>query len=1591
VIALKFAKMAAALAVSLGLFWVFGPGLGHAADNSIAVDAVTVSVRAAHFAEPLVRTNPTTASEDQALAAALAAYTKRTDPTDLNSLTSYVSAHPNSGWAPSIQTNLGLAYLHDGYFTKAIAAWREAWRLGKAASDPAAKRMVDRAIGELARLYSDFGQQKELSALFDEIGNRPISGSATEAVQGAREALVRNNKDPWHQFNCGPVGLNFLILALDPKDQRGEFLPYYRVGSNGTNLAELGKLADQAKFAHRLVFRKPGQAMPQRALVHWKVGHYSTIVGAANGRYHLRDQVFPGGELWVTQAALDSEASGYFLVPTDTPLDADWRIVDSKEAAKVWGKGGTTGTSPGQVNGGPTANNQGGGPHGGPNGNPNWRQPNGPGGPKNEPGNNGNNNCKLCVYDVVQSNVSVTLSDTPVGYSAPIGPSTTVTITYNQREDSQPANFNFFNVSSKWTINWLDFVVDDPTNPGASVSRYMPQGGASYYAGYNAGSGQFVAQDDDGSILVRVAGSPATYRRQKGDGSVEIYAQSDGSVTYPRKVFLSQVIDPQGNAVTLSYDSQIRLTSLTDAVGRQTTFSYTSSVSPLLVTRITDPFGRYASLSYDTLGRLNSITDVIGLTSSFGYDANSLVNTLTTPYGVTNFAYTAPGTSGPPRFVQVTDPLGFNERLEWLEPAPIPDSDPTGTVPQGMPVTLVNQYLTFRDTFYWNKDAYVAAGCTPTGGCDYSKAVDTHFNHDSANINYKSNSTESIKYPLENRVWYNYPGQTNSILTGAITQRTAEGRVLDDGSTQLYRYAYDATGYYNLVQAVDPVGRTTTYTYANQIDLAAIAQTTAFGVQTTLAQFTYNIHHRPVLATDAAGQTTSFSYNSVQQLASVTNPLSQTTAYHYNPTGDLTSIVNANNVTAVTYTYDAFDRPLTYTDSEGWTATYSYDAADRPTQVAYPDGTSELYTYEKLDLATYQDRLGRKWAYGHDADRRLTSVTDPTGGQTLLAYNRTDEVTSRTDPNSHATQWAYDVQGRLTTKTYADSTTQTFGYETTTSRLKSMTDALSQTKTLGYAQDNRLTSIAYSGAVNPTPNVAYAYDPFFPRVTSRTDGTGTTQFTYIAVGSLGALHTAQEIKPLTNATVTYAYDELGRTKARTVQGSAAETLAYDTIGRPQSDTNDLGAFTFAYLGQTPQMTNRQLGGSNLATTWTYLTNTGDRRLQSVSTTGLSAGQFSSFQYNSNAENQATGVIETADVSVSYPPGALAQTASYNTLNQLTNLSGQTLSWDANGNLLSDGTRTYSWDAENRLVGISYPGQPGKATAFTYDGLGRRVSINSTPVGGGSANVVSYLWCGQSLCQARDPGGSITRAYYTEGEYAPGLGSPALYYGHDRTGSVRRVFTASQAPAYDYDPYGNALQGTAQLSDFGYAGMLYNVDSGLSLATHRPYDPTQGRWLSRDPIGEDGDLSGNLYVYANGNPVDNRDPSGLWSLSFDFYEGAGGGFTVGYDPSPGGGLFTSARVGVGEGGGFDIDPTGTAPGRWRCPPGTKYGGVDAFLGAAVHAGPLNIEGDARVGANADSNGPTGYNTVTPPHVTATPHFGVQGQVAAGVEATAFWFN
>ncbi len=312
-----------------------------------------------------------------------------------------------------------------------------------------------------------------------------------------------------------------------------------------------------------------------------------------------------------------------------------------------------------------------------------------------------------------------------------------------------------------------------------------------------------------------------------------------------------------------------------------------------------------------------------------------------------------------------------------------------------------------------------------------------------------------------------------------------------------------------------------------------------------------------------------------------------------------------------------------------------------------------------------------------------------------------------------------------------------------------------------------------------------------------TDGVGITSYDYVDAAANGALSLQQECFVATGQstcshTIDYAYDDLNRLAGRTIQGSGPETLSYDAINRVIRHTSDLGAFDISYLGQTSQITRSKLDapGANLETTWNYLNNLGDRRLSAISNKGLAAGQFTDFAFTTSPENLITGITQNSDATVEIP-NPPAQTVSFNELNEITSVSGQAYTYDANGNLLSDGTRTYSWDAENRLIGVTFAGDPDRTVTYAYDGIGRRIAIEDAP-GDSAAALRKFVWCGTSLCQARDANYAVDRSYHEEGEAVASGGG--LYYGRDQIGSVRRIFRAStEAPAIDYDPYGVKLQ------------------------------------------------------------------------------------------------------------------------------------------------------------------------------------------------------
>ncbi len=104
---------------------------------------------------------------------------------------------------------------------------------------------------------------------------------------------------------------------------------------------------------------------------------------------------------------------------------------------------------------------------------------------------------------------------------------------------------------------------------------------------------------------------------------------------------------------------------------------------------------------------------------------------------------------------------------------------------------------------------------------------------------------------------------------------------------------------------------------------------------------------------------------------------------------------------------------------------------------------------------------------------------------------------------------------------------------------------------------------------------------------------------------------------------------------------------------------------------------------------------------------------------------------------------------------------------------------------------------------------------------------------------------------------------------DHLGSVRMVVDNNSGAILqqlDYDPYGRVIVDTNPgFQPFGYAGGLYDRDTGLVRFGRRDYDPAVGRWTSKDPIGFAGGL--NLYGYVVQDPVNLVDPEGESPAAF----------------------------------------------------------------------------------------------------------------------------
>jgi len=202
-------------------------------------------------------------------------------------------------------------------------------------------------------------------------------------------------------------------------------------------------------------------------------------------------------------------------------------------------------------------------------------------------------------------------------------------------------------------------------------------------------------------------------------------------------------------------------------------------------------------------------------------------------------------------------------------------------------------------------------------------------------------------------------------------------------------------------------------------------------------------------------------------------------------------------------------------------------------------------------------------------------------------------------------------------------------------------------------------------------------------------------------------------------------------------------------------------------------------------------------------------------------------------------------------------------YDTNGNTTVSGSNGYQYDVMNHLTNVN-----SGTVLITYDGDGNRVRKT---VGGVTTwyLVDSQNPSGYAQVLEEYQGSSLNRVY----NYGMALvsqrqvsGGTISYFGSDGHGSTRFLADASGvlSDTYAYDAYGLLIASSGSTTNnYLYCGQQFDSDLGFYYLRARYYKPDSGRFWTMDSYSGNSEdpLSLHKYLYCQGDPVDNDDPSG----------------------------------------------------------------------------------------------------------------------------------
>lgn len=484
-------------------------------------------------------------------------------------------------------------------------------------------------------------------------------------------------------------------------------------------------------------------------------------------------------------------------------------------------------------------------------------------------------------------------------------------------------------------------------------------------------------------------------------------------------------------------------------------------------------------------------------------------------------------------------------------------------------------------------------------------------------------------------------------------------------------------------------------------------------------------------------------------------------------------------------------------------------------------------------------------SYAYDLNSNLTQLITPRGDAINYQYDDLNRVVAVSASGGANVSYTYDPQGRLTSMS-DQSGTSVYVYDTL-GRLSAYQQAGIAPFYYYYNSRNQLISLK-----DPLGLWTYYNYDAGGRLLNDYDFNGYNSYEYHAATGLLVRHYRYGRTETAGNYSFIGYTDYGYDSARRLvqvqhvnqsgQIKARYSFSYDPNGnrtriiRQIPGQNEYAYYTYDPLDRLTEA--RYQGGVRDGQLEAYTYDAVGNRLSELTSGGMK-------QYHYGQDNRLTQIVAPEGVT--------------------------TFEYDNGGNLVRksgpSGESHYQYDARNLLVHYE---DASHSIAYQYDGAGNRIAktVNGVTtryvnhVHMGLPQVALETTAGLNVAKRYSYGKGRTSQYDWNGTWQ----DQTQYYLYDFPGrSVAETVDrwGNTRNRYQYEAFGDSQATLANADvDFRYVGEARD-ESGLIYLRSRYYDPSIGRFISRDPFSGYKALpqSQNPYAYAHNNPLRFTDPSG----------------------------------------------------------------------------------------------------------------------------------